>query len=189
MSFLFWLCLVLGGGLFLLSLFGEVFGVDADHHAFHADVPSGQDIDWGRIFSLRNATYFLFAFGATGVLLQWAWRGDRTLLATLLATGTGLLAWTLSAAAFNYLRRTESGEMPGDRVLIGAAGEVTLPILSDRTGKITVSVHGQSQELLARPLDETDGDPSNWKSVMVVEIRDGVALVTPYPDAAGEIEP
>jgi len=181
MAFLFWLSLVVGGGLFLLSLFGEVFGVDADQHAFHADVPAGQDIDWGRIFSLRNTTYFLFAFGATGVLLQWLWGGNNTGLATLLAVATGLLAWTLSAVAFNYLRRTESGEMPGDRVLIGAAGEITLPILKGGTGKVLVSAHGQSKELLARQLDETDGDPSEWKSVMVVEIRDGIALVTPYP--------
>lgn len=78
MSFLFWLALVVGGGLFLLSLFGAVLGVhDHGAEAFHSDVHAHGDTEWGRIFSLRNATYFLFAFGAVGVLLDFAWGGGK----------------------------------------------------------------------------------------------------------------
>ena len=180
MNFLFWLALVVGGGLFLLSLAGDVFGVEGhDAEAFH----SHADTDWGRIFSLRNATYFLFAFGAAGVLLNVAWAGERGLLAVVIATVTGLLAWALSYAAFGYLRRTDSGQMLGDELLVGRVGTVSLPILKGGTGKILVAKAGQTQELLAKPLDADEANPEAWDSVIVVEVRDGVALVTPFSEA------
>lgn len=187
MTFLFWLALVIGGGLFLLSLFGDIFGVQ-DHggEAFHSDVDAHGDTEWGRIFSLRNATYFLFAFGAVGVLLDFVWAGSKGPIALLGAAATGVLAWTLSAAAFSYLKRTESGELLGDRLLIGRVGEVSLPIRKGGTGKIVVARAGHTQELLARPLADDD-DPESWSSVMVVEVRDGVAIVTPYSEADAEL--
>jgi len=179
MEFLFWLALVIGGGLFLLSLAGDVFGVEGhDGHAFHADA----DTDWGRIFSLRNATYFLFAFGAVGVLLELFWGGASELTAFILAVVTGIFAWTLSYAAFGYLRRSDSGQMLGDQLLVGRVGTVSLPILKGGTGKIVVAKAGQTQELLAKPLTDDDENPEAWDSVIVVEVRDGVALVTPFTE-------
>lgn len=179
MDFLFWLALVIGGGLFLLSLAGDVFGVEGhDAHAFHADGGT----DWGRIFSLRNGTYFLFAFGAVGVLLNFAWAGKGEWLAFSFATITGLLAWAMSYAAFGYLRRSDSGQMPGDELLIGRVGTVSLPLLKGGTGKIVVDRAGQTQELLAKPLDDDEADPQTWDSVIVVEVRDGVALVAPFSE-------
>jgi membrane protein implicated in regulation of membrane protease activity len=179
MQFLFWLALVVGGGLFLLSLAGDVFGVeDHDGHAFHADT----DTDWGRIFSLRNATYFLFAFGAVGVLLNLVWGGDRQLVALGLAALTGFLAWAMSYVAFGYLRRSDSGQMLGDELLVGRVGTVSLPIIRGGTGKIVVAKAGQTQELLAKPLSDDEANPETWDSVIVVEVRDGVALVTPFSE-------
>jgi hypothetical protein len=179
MGFLFWLALVIGGGLFLLSLAGDLFGVEGhDSHAFHAD----SDTDWGRIFSLRNATYFLFAFGAVGVLLGFVWRGERELLAFVLAAATGAAAWALSHLAFGYVRRSDSGQMLGDQLLVGRVGTVSLPIVKGGTGKIVVARAGQTQELLAKPLTDDDADSESWASVIVVEVRDGVALVTPFSE-------
>ncbi len=179
MEFLFWLALVVGGGLFLLSLAGDVFGVEGhDAHAFHADT----DTDWGRIFSLRNATYFLFAFGAVGVLLNFVWSGELQTVAFALAALTGVFAWAMSHVAFGYLRRSDSGQMLGDQMLVGRVGTVSLPILKGGTGKIVVAKAGQTQELLARPLTHDDENPETWDSVIVVEVRDGVALVTPFTE-------
>jgi len=59
---------------------------------------------------------------------------------------------------------------------------VSLPILKGGTGKIVVAKAGQTQELLARPLTNDDEDPESWDSVIVVEVRDGVALVTPFTE-------
>jgi|GEM_PF-539579 len=185
MNFLYWFSLVLGGGLFALSLAGDLFGessLDADHSVeFEGDghVHSG-DTDWGKLFSLRNLTYFLFAFGAAGVLLSFLWGGERELLTALSAGFTGALAWTMSALAFGYLRNTESGQMPGDATLVGRVGQVTLPLLSGSTGKVMITRAGQTQELLARPLDDDEPGPEKWDTVVIVEVRDGVAFVAPY---------
>ena len=176
MSFLFWLALIVGGGLLLLSFIGD--SADHDLELDH-EVHGG---DWGRVLSLRNATYFLFAFGATGALLQMLWSGRQPGLTVGLAAVTGVLASALSSAAFSYLRRTDVGQMHGDKWLLGRTGFVTIPLRSDATGKITVTRAGQTQELLAMPLNAEDADPESWRSVMVVEMKDGIALVTPSPE-------
>jgi hypothetical protein len=178
MNFIFWLALVIGGGLFLLSLAGDVFGVEGhEGHAFHSDTAA----DWGRIFSLRNATYFLFAFGAAGVLLNLLWDGGDT-LALIVALLTGAGAWGMSHAAFGYLRRTDYRQSPGDELLVGRVGSVSLPIMKGGTGKIVVEKSGHTQELLAKPHDTDDADPETWDSVIVIEVRDGVALVAPFTE-------
>jgi hypothetical protein len=74
--------------------------------------------------------------------------------------------------------------MHGDKWLLGRTGLVTIPLRSDATGKIVVTRAGQTQELLAMPLNAEDADPESWVSVMVVEMRDGIALVTPSSETA-----
>jgi hypothetical protein len=69
--------------------------------------------------------------------------------------------------------------MPGDRAWLGASAQVVLPLSAGGTGKIFVSRGGRSQELLARPFDDDAQRPESWSTVMVLEIRDGVALVAP----------
>jgi hypothetical protein len=88
----------------------------------------------------------------------------------------------MSYAAFGYLRRSDSGQMLGDQLLVGRIGTVSLPILKGGTGKIVVAKAGQTQELLAKPLTDDDDNPETWDSVIVVEVRDGVALVTPFTE-------
>ena len=180
MSFLFWLSLVVGGGLLLLSLIGNSTDAGHDGHDHVAD-HSG---DWGRLLSIRNATYFLFGFGATGVLLQTLTGGRNPILTIGAAALTGVIAWAVSAVAFTYLRRTDVGELHGDKWLIGRTGEVIIPLNRASTGKIAITRAGQTQELLAIPHNETDADPETWRSVMVVEMKDGIALVTPSPENA-----
>jgi hypothetical protein len=140
------------------------------------------DFDWGKLLSLRNLTYLLFAFGAVGVLLQLVWGGEHDLLTALGAAVAGTTAWLLSAAVFGYLRQSESGERATDRTLIGRVGQVTLPLLPGSTGKVLVTRAGQTQELLAKPMDEADTDPQSWNSVVIVELRDGIAFVAPYSE-------
>lgn len=190
MSFLFWLALIVGGGLLFLSMAGDIFGIEGHGaDALHSDIGTHGDTEWGRIFSLRNATYFLFAFGAVGVLLNLIFGGRMELLSFAVAGLTGVAAWTLSMTTFRYLKRTESGVRLDDHVLIGRVGEVTLPIPKEGTGKIQITSGGHTQELLAMPLEAEDAqDPESWRSVLVIEVQDGVALVAPYTEAS-EDEP
>ncbi|HSJ13760.1 MAG TPA: hypothetical protein VK939_05060 [Longimicrobiales bacterium] len=177
MTLLFWIALVLGGGLALLSMLGDVFG-DVFGHPAEGDI----DHDGLHIISLRSGTYFLFAFGAVGVLLDWAWDGRLTLMAMLAALATGAGAALFSAYVFRWVRRTDSGAMPDDRTLTGLAGEVVLP-LRQGSGKIVVRRGGREYELMARPFGEAES-AETWTRVVVVDVVDGTALVSPY----GELE-
>lgn len=172
MATLYWLSLVVGGGLVLLSVFGDLLHVDLP------DFPS--DTDAWHVLSLRSATYFLFAFGATGLLAS----GGGAVAALLAASFAGVAASALSSAVFRYLRGTESGEVPEDASLVGLAGRVVLPLREGGTGKVVVSRGGRDLELLARPFDVEPGTPvESWTEVVIVEVAAGTALVAPYSDA------
>src|SRR5262245_41638739 len=128
MTALYWFAMVVGVGMYLFSVFadtdhghggadGHVHG-DGDHHGF----------DGYKLLSLRNATYFLFAFGVTGVALKFMWGGTRSLLTAILALGIGSFGAAISTVVFGWLRKSESGDMPGDRAWLGASGQVVLPL-------------------------------------------------------------
>src|SRR5687768_7514588 len=185
MTFFYWLSLVLGGGLFLLSFAGDLFGTHGAVHVSHGDMSghtSDGDSDWGHLFTLREFTYFLFAFGAVGVGLSLLWSGSREALVAGAAIGTGIASAMMSAAAFQYLRRSESGQRPTDDALVGRVGEVTLPLLRGGMGKILIDRGAGTQELLAKPMDDREPDAEKWGSVVVVEVRDGIAYVAPYSE-------
>jgi len=169
---LYWLALVLGGGLGLLSLIGGSIEMQIDHEI--------ADPDAWHILSMRSATYFLFAFGAVGLLTQAA--GTGAVLSLTAALFTGSVAALSSAALFRYLNRTSSGAVRSDASLVGLTGEVVLPLRRDGGGKIVVYRAGREIELMARPFEDDGTDPEEWNQVMVVEVSGGTALVTPYPD-------
>jgi hypothetical protein len=179
MTALYWFAMVVGVGMYLFSVFADTTGAHADTDA-HIHVGSDHHgADGYQILSLRNATYFLFAFGVTGVALNAMWGGSRSWLTAILALAVGALGATISTLAFGWLKKSESGEMQGDRAWLGATGDVMLPLSNSGTGKIFVSRGGRSQELLARPFDGDATDVERWSKVLVLEIRDGIALVAP----------
>ncbi|MEX2281919.1 MAG: hypothetical protein WEE89_05510 [Gemmatimonadota bacterium] len=186
MSFFYWLSLVVGGGLFLLSLAGEHMGAHGQAHLGDGDTGTEglahDDFDWGKLLSLRYLTYALFAFGAVGVTLGVVWGGTKDLTTAVAASLTGVTAWLGSAALFGYLRQSESGDRSDDRTLIGRVGQVTLPLIAGSTGKVLVTRSGSTQELLAKPMDENDANLQSWNSVVIVEMRDGIAFVAPYSE-------
>jgi hypothetical protein len=179
MTALYWFAMVVGVGMYLFSAFAGATGAhDVDGHV-HVDGDAHHDIDSYKLLSLRNATYFLFAFGVTGVALSYLWDGGRGLLTALLALAIGATGAGISTLVFGWLRKSESGDMPGDRAWLGASAEVLLPLSTGGTGKILVSRGGRAQELLARPFDDDAASPESWSTVLVLEIRDGIALVAP----------
>lgn len=193
--------LVLGGGFLGLSLMGGLFGghagMDAHLDASDAHVHAG---DWGagghdhpgvdhhggvaaKIFSVRTVTYSLFGFGAVGTLLTWLWAGGSPAATAALAVGTGLASGSFINAAFAWMKRSESGTLEGEESYEGHTGRVTLPIAGSG-GLIRVEKAGRDVELRALPhASAADrGDPARWKSVVVVEMEHGVALVAPLDD-------
>ena len=89
MSALYWFALVVGAGLLLLSLVGDLFGDHGDGAG--ADGHHG-DAEGMKILSMRNATYFLFGFGGAGILLGWVWDRSQPVMTALSALAVGLLA-------------------------------------------------------------------------------------------------
>ncbi len=163
--------------------------VDSDAACGDADADTDQgagvhhahiDQQGFRFLSLRTATYFLFGFGAAGVLLTYAWKGTHPVIAGATGIACGLLAAWLSASLFHWVGAGDSGALAGDRALVGATGVVVLPLPANGTGKVLVHSAGRELELLARPIASAPGDPGTWKGVMVVDVADGVAVVTPF---------
>jgi hypothetical protein len=172
-----------------LSLLGDFLGLDhgGDVSADVSGELSGDTIDHDgmHILSLRSATYFLFAFGAVGVLLDWVWDGGLGLLTLLAAAGTGIAASAFSIYLFRWVTRTGSGELAHDTSLIGLPGELVLP-LKHGNGKVLVTRAGREHELLARPYQADAPDAEHWHNVIVVDVVDGTALVSPLDEQSSD---
>lgn len=210
--------LVVGGGLLLLSMFGDLFG-DADADVGDLDFDAGDfDLDVGdlelesggldldadgldldtdglvldghvgggatggyelKILSLRSLTYLLFGIGATGTLLTWL--GTNPIVTGIAAGTAGALTMALVLMAFRYLARTDSGGLEGEQGFVGLPAEVTVPFNASGLGRVLVRRRDRTFELAARPF-EPEGEPRGWKSVVVVDIDGGVALVAPLEE-------
>jgi len=193
-------CLVLGGGLLLLSLLGDVFGDagsdldldisgDVSFEIEGADIGDA-DLDGhggdashaSRILSIRTLTYALFGFGAVGTLLGLF--GSAAFVTTLgLALTGGFLSGALVTSAFRYLAITDTGAQASDDTFVGLAGSVTVPISTESAGAVAVQRGQRRISLRALPHESVRGqDPAAWTSVVVVEMEEGVARVAPVAD-------
>jgi uncharacterized membrane protein YraQ (UPF0718 family) len=171
--------LIVGGGLLVYSLTG---GHDGHHDAGHHDAHGHDAVKW---LSLRTVTYFLFVFGGVGAVLTKTWSALAMPLILLFSVVAGIGVGALVSLAFEYLRKTDSGHRESDLSFVGLTATVSLPIGSGGMGKVLVQRGDRTFELLARPLDAAAArNASKWKSVIVVEMNRGTALVTPLDDPA-----
>lgn len=180
--------LVVGGGILALTLFGDFFDSDVDADAGidldgDADVLSdGSEI--AKLLSLRSLVYTLFGFGGAGVVLHFIWGGAQPLLTALIAGGMGLGSGVLVSTVFGYLKRTEAGAIQGERALVGLSGKVLMAIPDGETGAVRIR-SGERQYRMRARADIPPGAAQTLeagRSVVVVDVKDGVALVTPIDD-------
>ena len=117
-------------------------------------------------------------FGATGLASEWL--GTGPVFTLLLAAVVGVLAGALNSAAFAYLRRSEASSQVSDREIEGTIARVSLPMSSERRGRIVLTVAGARTQMTAAPIDPlSDGQTiESGARVIVVRIEGGVALVT-----------
>lgn len=201
--------LVLCGGLALLSVVGDfldadVGDVDADVEvdadldldgdaaggvevdgAADADASGsaegGVDADAEKIFSIRGALYSGFGFGLVGTMLTLLGSPAASLTTVALSAGAGLGAgWTVTRL-LSWIRSSEAGAHAADRTFEGRTGRMTLPIGERSTGRVRVMRGTRTHDLRALPHPSAGGGsaPDEWEDVVVVEVRDGVALVAP----------
>ena len=170
--------LVVGAGLLIFSMMGDAS--EHDLHVGHGDVHSNP-FEW---LSLRSVIYFLFVFGGVGGVLTMTWHKATSPLILVLATVAGLGVGSLVSATFAYLRKTGSGDRQSDESFLGLTGTVTVPFGTGGTGKVLVARGDRTFELLARPFDPARDDARMWKTVVVLDMQRGVAVVAPPEDPA-----
>lgn len=167
---LFLFAMVVGGALLLVSaLSGDANDGDVSQGIF----------EW---LSLRTLTYFLFVFGGVGAVLARSWSAAAAPIVFVVALAAGIGVAAAASLTFGYLRRTSSGDRNSDESFVGLTGRVSVPLPPKGTGKVMVERGDRTFELLARPLDGSAGDPSRWQSIVIVEMRRGVAFVAPSDD-------
>lgn len=182
MMSLYLFALVLGAGLLAFSMFGG----DADGDVsgdLSGDVSADVDVEALRWLSLRSLSYFAFVLGGVGVVLTRFWPAATAPIVAALAVGAAFGVSGIVNATFRYLKRTESGDRGSDDAFIGLSGRVTLPFGASGAGKVMITRADRSFELIARPFDDSHGDPRTWTQVIVVEMQRGTALVTPIDPA------
>lgn len=187
---------ILGGGLLVLSLVGNVLGggdldvdfdgdLDLDLAADDLELDAGADTDHSasKILSIRTLTYTLFGFGATGWLLTTGGALPGAISTVGYAVFGGLLSGTVVNRAFAWLRRTETGLLESDDSLTGLPGSVVLPLGGGSVGSVAIERGGRRRTFRALPhpsAGEAAGqNPDSWQHVVVVEMKNGVAYVVP----------
>ena len=172
MSWLYAFMLAAGAPLLLWFVFS---GGDAE-------VEAGAEVDGlSEIFTIIPLSSLAFVatfFGATGLVSEWL--GTGAIATVLLAVVVGVLAGALNSAAFAYLRRSEASSEVSDREIEGSIARVSLPITSERRGRIVLTVAGARTQMTAAPIDPLGDDEiiGAGARVIIVRIEGGVALVT-----------
>ncbi len=153
--------LIVGG----IAVGASLFGGDSDG--------VGDGLRVLAFLRLRLFFFFAFFFGLAGLLGSLLMAPSAALFTAL---GTGVVCsfvgdWILSRLSIS----TADSSLEGDD-LIGLEAEVTVPIATGSTGKISATIQGRTIELLARRAD-AQGPLNPGTRVLVLEIRDGVAIV------------
>ncbi len=196
--------LVVGGGFLAFSVLGDLLGgdvsdvdTDLDLHMdgdLHLDTDVHLDSDVhldahatdagsaaSKVLSLRTVVYTLFGFGGVGTLLSLLWQGGAPVTTAAFSAVGGLSAGALIHYVFAYIRGSESGQRKHESSFEGLLGRVVLPLAEGSWGEIVVARGTREFRLKAQPHSSSVGDASaaGWKRVIVVEMKNGIALVAP----------
>lgn len=185
------ICLIVGGVLLGVSLFGgdsseisehsSLDDLHIDSHSIevtsHSEAPNHSDsIDAVKFFSLRNITYFFAFFGLTGTLLNFL--GSSQIFTFLASIFLGTISATTGYKLLKYLKSTETGDTFSLNELIGKTAVVSLPMNSGSRGKIVVEQNGQTFELPAEISKESlKGNFSARDNVIILEIINNNAII------------
>ena len=130
-----------------------------------------------RLLPLSTIAIVFASFGICGLALQAADIGSVTTLVA--AAALAVVSGVLNSTVFAYLRRSESTASVADHQLAGRVGRIMLPTGVDRRGRVVVSAGTQPVYLsaLSSP-DPDDDDLEVGATVVIVEVRNGVATVS-----------
>lgn len=182
---LYWVCLIVGGGLLLIS---SVAGGDADA-GFDADldvdidVDADVDVDTGHIhasalaswFSIQFAVFFLAMFGVVGVTMTHLTQRTSGVVLTI-ALSAGLLVGQGVHQLMRKLRRSSGDSTPQTDDYVNKLARVTITVANEKKGEIALRV-GRSDRFIPALSRHSHDTFSADQQVGVVAYRDGVAEV------------
>ncbi len=177
MTTLYWICLLLGGGIVVLQFGASLLGLD--HDAPHDGFGHGPASEGLQLFSLRALSAGVAFFGVGGLAgLRLGWPG-------FLAVGAGLAAGAAAAVGVSVVMRGMQ-KLEGDQTFrlataVGQSGEVYLGIPGQRSGvgKIHITLQERLVELEAvTPEDEL---PTGTRVLVIDTIAPATVIVVPQP--------
>ncbi|MEO9007915.1 MAG: NfeD family protein [Candidatus Dormibacter sp.] len=169
----FGVCLLLGGGLLLLTLIvDDIFGglLGAIHLGFDVAGVSPTPMLLG----------FVAMFGVGG--LFGLSLGAGVGIATLVGVVAGLLGSGVVFGAFKVLRTAESSSTFDLQDMVGSTGRVSVGIPASHFGTVLISFAGASHNMTAT----ADADIPAGRVVKVVAVAGGNLVVTPAPVVSTE---
>jgi membrane-bound ClpP family serine protease len=170
----FGVCLLLGGGLLLLTLVvDDIFGglLGAIHLGFDVAGVSPTPMLLG----------FVAMFGVGGLFgLHSVGAGVGG--ATLIGIVAGLLGSGVVFGAFKVLRQAESSSTFDLQEMVGSTGRVSVGIPANRFGTVLISFAGASHNMTAT----SDAEIPAGRVVKVVAIAGGNLVVAPNSPASTE---
>ncbi len=180
MTSVYLLCTIIGLGLLIFSTVGG-----GDDGADAPDAGNVGDGDTGGashlllgLFSTRNLTFLLAAFGVTGLLLTAF--GVASIVVLGVAVTLGVVSMGLAHTVFTWLRRTDSSvDILGDEDFHGALARVVLPISAESPGQIACLIAGREMYLTATLAGEVDAPLAVGQEVIILSTSHGVASVMP----------
>ncbi len=154
---------------------------DHGHHqgSVSKDAPVSH---WTPFLSMRFWTFTLAAFGLNGTTLSLL--GVNALATGIASALVGLTIGYAVALLFQKLARDQVTSPVALLGLEGAEAKVLLPVTAESEGKVRLLVGGQDVDLPARTMDP--GRMERGSKAMVVEVKNGVAVVTPVALRAKE---
>jgi membrane-bound ClpP family serine protease len=170
---LYLLSFIVGGILLVMPLVGDVFD---NTGTYTPPTPRSG------VLSIQGATSFLLGFGATGTGLT-RYTELRPAYIAAIAVVAAVVAALLLTRFIAYMLHGEDKKAEQQRSLHGLIAEVIVPINPVHGGKISARRGAQRIQMLARPFHASDSNAASWREVMIVDVRDGIALVSPVAAA------
>jgi len=152
---------------------------DTDTQSGFAEAASGIGDFVASLLTFRTLVFFMTFFGVVGaVLTQFGYSEPIPFMS---AVPLGLFAGVVNARLVDYIKRSEVSSHVTSRDINGSRARVVLPLAQDRKGRIEVSLGGQPTFMVALPYRPDMPEMAKGAEVVVVEVKDGTALVAPLP--------
>lgn len=177
MTTLFWICILLGGGIVMLQLGASLVGLH--HDAPHGTIGHGMVSEGLHLLSLRALSAGVAFFGVGGLA------GLRLGVPVLVAVAIAVVAAAIATAGVAVVMRSMH-RLEGDQSFrlvnaVGLSGDVYLGIPARRsgTGKIHLTVQERLVELDAMTSD--DGIVTGTRVLVVDAIAPATVMVVLQP--------